>query len=396
MRTKSIAVAGLATLAMAFTPGLAAAHVSSGSDPAPLLGAAQADAIPGEYIVVLKDGASAKSTTSVASLAKGYGAAIQHRYSAALQGFSAKLSPEALNAVRHNPSVEYVEANAEATMSATQSPTPSWGLDRIDQRDLPLNSTYNYNSTGNGVTAYVIDTGVRTTHSDFAGRASSGYDFVDNDPDASDCNGHGTHVSGTIGGVLHGVAKDVRIVGVRVLNCAGSGSWAGVISGIDWVTANAVKPAVANMSLGGGLNNSVNNAVTNSIASGVSYALAAGNSSADACTQSPAATPNAITVGATTSTDARASYSNFGTCLDIFAPGSAITSAWSTSDTATNTISGTSMASPHAAGVAALYLQTNPSASPQQVRDAMVNGGTPGKVGSPGAGSPNVLLYSLI
>jgi subtilisin family serine protease len=241
------------------------------------------------------------------------------------------------------------------------------------------------------VTAYIIDTGIKYSHSDFGGRATFGYDAVGSG--GVDCNGHGTHVAGTVGGTAYGVAKAVKLVGVRVLNCAGSGTNAGVIAGVNWVTQNAKKPAVANMSLGGGVSTALDNAVASSITSGVTYALAAGNSTANACNSSPSRVASAITVGATTSTDAKASYSNYGTCLDIFAPGSSIKSDWYSSDTATNTISGTSMASPHVAGAAALVLAANPSFTPAQVRDNLVNSSTPNKVTSPGTGSPNRLLY---
>jgi len=242
------------------------------------------------------------------------------------------------------------------------------------------------------VTAYIIDTGVRITHSDFGGRATYGYDAVDNDNTAQDGNGHGTHVAGTVGGTAYGVAKKAKIVGVRVLNNQGSGTTAGVVAGIDWVTRNAVKPAVANMSLGGGADSALDTAVRNSIASGVTYSLAAGNESTDASTRSPARVAEGITVGATTSSDAKASYSNYGSVLDIFAPGSSITSTWNTGDSATNTISGTSMAAPHVAGAAALHLAGNTSATPAQVRDALVAASSTGVVTSPGSGSPNRLL----
>jgi subtilisin family serine protease len=243
------------------------------------------------------------------------------------------------------------------------------------------------------VTAYVIDTGIRTTHTTFGGRASWGTN-TSGDGNNTDCNGHGTHVAGTIGGREYGVAKTVSLVAVKVLTCGGSGSNAGVIAGVDWVTSNARgKNAVANMSLGGGANTALDNAVTTSINSGVTYALAAGNETQNACNVSPARTAAAITVGATTSTDAKASYSNYGTCVDLFAPGSSITSSWRTSDTATNTISGTSMASPHVAGAAALLKAQNPTWTPAQIRNAMVANATPNKVTSPGSGSPNLLLY---
>jgi subtilisin family serine protease len=295
--------------------------------------------------------------------------------------------------------VAYVEQDTKVSLNATQA-NATWGIDRIDQRDLPLSTTYTYNAEAPAVSAYIIDTGIRTTHSEFGGRATVGTDTVGGGQNGQDCQGHGTHVAGTVGGKTYGVAKAVKLVAVRVLNCQGSGTTAGVIAGVDWVTANAVKPAVANMSLGGGANTSLDNAVKRSIASGVSYAVAAGNGNAlgtpqNACNYSPARVPEAITVGATDRTDRRASFSNFGTCLDLFAPGVSITSAWRTNDTATNTISGTSMAAPHTAGVAALYLTTNPTATPAQVRDALVNNATNGKVLDPRTGSPNKLLYSL-
>lgn len=248
-----------------------------------------------------------------------------------------------------------MEQYAAVSIDATQSPTPSWGLDRIDQQALPLNNSYTYPNTASNVHAYVIDTGIRLSHVDFGARATNGFDAIDGGS-ADDCHGHGTHVAGTVGGASFGVAKATALVAVRVLDCNGSGTIAQVVAGVDWVTQNAIRPAMANMSLGGGANASIDDAVSNSIASGITYAIAAGNSNADACNSSPARVPAAITVGNSTSTDARSGTSNFGTCLDLFAPGTQITSAWNTSDSATNTISGTSMASPHVAGAAALIL----------------------------------------
>ncbi|MYV52465.1 S8 family peptidase [Streptomyces sp. SID3212] len=352
--------------------------------------AAAGTAVENSWIVILKDG-----STSAADL----GATPQHVYRTALKGFSTTMSTAAARKMAADPRVSYVEQNATVRLNATQA-NPTWGLDRVDQRDLPLSASYTYNTTASNVNAYIIDTGIRTTHAEFGGRASVGTDTVGGGQNGQDCQGHGTHVAGTVGGGTYGVAKGVKLIAVRVLNCQGSGTTAGVAAGIDWVTANAVKPAIANMSLGGGADTVLDNAVRRSIASGITYAIAAGNGNAlgtpqNACNYSPARVAEAITVGATDSTDRRASFSNFGTCLDLFAPGVSITSAWRTSDTATNTISGTSMATPHTAGVGALYLATHPTATPQQVRDALVAGATNNKVINPGTGSPNKLLYSL-
>jgi subtilisin family serine protease len=361
-----------------------------------LLGVNNAERIPGHYIVVLDDDATDVGMRTATAAAAAAGGTVRFTYHAALKGFSASLSPAALDAVRSTAGVKYVEADARVHLSGRQVNPPSWGLDRVDQRNLPLNAKYRYVSTaGSGVDAYIIDTGIRFSHVDFGGRATSGIDEVDGGT-ADDCNGHGTHVSGTVGGSTYGVAKSVSLIAVRVLDCGGSGTWEGVIAGVDWVTANHSGPSVANMSIQGGKVQSVNDAITNSINSGVVYAVAAANFSDDACLYSPASTPLAITVGATTITDSRASFSNYGTCLDIFAPGENITSDWSSSDTATNTISGTSMASPHVAGVAALYLSKHPSATTTQVRDAIVNNATNNKVTNPGTGSPNKLLFSKV
>jgi subtilisin family serine protease len=349
-----------------------------------------AEKVPNSFVVKLKD---ADFTASATGLAAEYGGKVGQVFNNAMRGFTVNLSEAQARKLAANPAVDYVEQNQVFHVETTQTNPPSWGVDRIDQANLPLDSRYNYTSTGAGVNVYVIDTGVRVSHSTFGGRARNGYDFVDNDAVAQDGNGHGTHVAGTIAGSQYGVAKGATVYGVRVLDNSGSGTTAGVIAGIDWVTSNAVKPAVANMSLGGGVSTALDDAVRRSISSGVTYAIAAGNSNANASTSSPARVTEAITVGATTNTDARASYSNYGSLLDIFAPGSSITSSWNTSDTATNTISGTSMATPHVAGAAARYLQSNKSATPSQVATALINSSTKNKVTSPGTGSPNRLLY---
>ena len=357
-----------------------------------------ANKIENSYIVVLDDtvvgerGRFSIAPYIAAEMAAMHNGKLKHVYQHALNGFAAEMTPEDAEALSQDFRVQFVEEDGVVTADATQS-NPPWGLDRIDQRNRPLNAIYTFNWTGSGVRAYVIDTGIRTSHSQFGGRASNVFDAFGGS--GADCNGHGTHVSGTIGGSTYGVAKSALLRGVRVLDCNGSGSNSGVIAGVDWVRVNHIAPAVANMSLGGGISSALDTAVNNLSNAGVTIAVAAGNSNTNACNSSPARAANAITVGSTTTSDARSSFSNFGTCVDLFAPGSGILSAYFTSNTATATLSGTSMASPHVAGVAALYKQANPSASAATIRNAIVNNATTNVVTNAGTGSPNRLLYSL-
>lgn len=317
---------------------------------------------------------------------------VKHVYANALRGFSAEMTEGDALALSNDPRVRFVEEDSIMEIVATQT-NATWGLDRIDQVSRPLSGTYTYSSTGSGVNAYIIDTGIRISHTQFGGRASVAFDAVRDGRNGIDCNGHGTHVSGTVGGSTYGVAKSVRLFAVRVLSCSGSGSTSGVIAGVDWVTAHHVSPSVANMSLGGGASTSLGTAVRNSIASGVTYAIAAGNSNANASSFSPARVSEAITVGSSTINDVRSSFSNFGSIVDIFAPGSSITSAWYTSNTATNTISGTSMATPHVAGVAARFLQNNRTASPATVRNSIVTAASLSRLSGIPAGTANRLLF---
>jgi subtilisin family serine protease len=395
LRARRILYLGFATMATAVA--VLASEPVWGADPVgPIHGSGTVDVVADSYVVLLNN-TPALRTNGVEATAHGladqYGGKVGRTYSHALHGFEVSMSAARAARLAANPAVAYVQRNGIYTASATQPDPPAWGLDRIDQRGLPLDHAYTYPTTAANVHVYVIDTGIRFTHTTFGGRASAGFDAITSGGTATDCNGHGTHVAGTIGGNEYGVAKGVSLVAVRVLDCDGSGTTAQVAAGVDWVTANAVKPAVANMSLGGPTSTLLDSAVTNSIAAGVTYVIAAGNNGGNACGFSPSRVPAAITVGASNMSDARPRFSNSGTCLDLFAPGVNITSSWNANDTATMLLSGTSMASPHVAGAAALIASANPTFTPQQVRDALVADATNGVITNAGTGSPNRLLF---
>lgn len=353
-----------------------------------MYGADAKGAVAGSYIVMLDQKANKKD------LAKEYGGKLNRTYSAAINGFSASgLSATEAKRLAADPAVSKVVQNKQFSINATQDNPPSWGLDRIDQTATAGDSAYTYpDSAGEGVTAYIIDTGVRVSHADFEGRASLGYDAVDNDDSADDGNGHGTHVAGTVAGASHGVAKKAKIVAVRVLDDTGNGTTEQVVAGIDWVTANHTGPSVANMSLGGGADPALDEAVRKAIASGVTFGVAAGNDSGDAGTTSPARVGEAITVASSAVDDTQSYFSNYGPIVDIYAPGSDITSAWNDSDTGTSTISGTSMATPHVVGAAAVYLAGHPDAAPADVATALTEGATPDAISDADPGTANKLL----
>jgi subtilisin family serine protease len=386
-------------LGLALAPSATAAD---SADRAPLLQVGLANVIPDSYIVVLSD-AAPSAADAAASRARALGATVSATYHTALRGYAATMSPAALDAVRQDPSVKYVTTNRSVTLEReaqvapdTIQPDATWGLDRVDQRDLPLDTKYRYRASGEGVHAYIIDTGIYAAHQEFTGRVGQGVDLYDDDDDPNDCFGHGTHVSGTIGGTKYGVAKDVTLHGVRILNCAGSSTEALFIEGIDWTAENAILPAVANMSLRWQpVSQGIVDALEAATDLGIVFAVSAGNFSGDACTQSPANAPSALTTGATTITDAKASFSNFGSCVDIFAPGENITSAWIGSTGATQTISGTSMASPHVAGAAAIYLSSHPDASVKRVSKALKKKSTKDTLTGIPVGTVNKLLYTV-
>ncbi|GAA2777896.1 S8 family peptidase [Saccharopolyspora taberi] len=350
-----------------------------------------------QYIVVLDGAPSAAGEAQVRfyaqDLAGRYGGSLGHVYSAALRGFSVRMPEQQARRLAAEPAVKYVQQSGMVRAAGTQQNPPSWGLDRVDQPDLPLDDAYTYPNEGTGVTAYIADSGIRGTHKTFEGRAEDGYDFVDDDATTQDCNGHGTHVAGTVGGEDHGVAKDVSLVAVRVLGCDGTAPDSVALAGLDWIAKNAAKPAVVNMSLTfDTVDEAQEEAVRNVVGAGITVVVAAGNSGADACQASPARVPEVITLGNSDERDRRSLSSNHGRCLDLFAPGTNITSASHSSDDGSATMTGTSMASPHAAGAAALYLSTHAQAAPQEVQEALTGNAVQGKIGDPGAGSPNLLL----
>jgi subtilisin family serine protease len=386
-----IAAASAASVTFLGLAAPAAAAAPTGA----ITGAGAVDAVPGSYIVVLKPG-SATVPSASQRLVREYGGTVGANYLSTVRGFQLRATAFQASRLAADSAVQYVEQDAvlrSAAAVSTQATQLTWGLDRIDQRTAKLSRSYAYTSASD-VTAYVIDTGVRVAHQEFGGRARNGYDFVNEDKVAEDCNGHGTHVAGTIGGATYGVAKDVKLVALKVLGCDGSGKFSDFIAAVDWVTANAKLPAVANMSIGGDVSKTLDAAVNRSIAKGVTYAIAGGNENKNACKFSPGGTPDAITVGAVDKADKRASFSNYGTCLDLFAPGVNIQSAGKGSNTAVKSMSGTSMAAPHVAGAAALVLGGHPDWSPRQVRDDLVGNAVAGVVRSPGSGSPNKMLFT--
>ncbi|MER7660778.1 S8 family peptidase [Streptomyces sp. NPDC096193] len=379
--TAVAAAAGVTVLGTSFA---GAATLAEGT----IFGANAEGAVAGSYIVMLDKKADKQD------LATEYGGKLQRNYGSAINGFSASgLTETEAKRLAADPAVDKVVQNKKFKANATQDNPPSWGLDRVDQADTAGDKKFTYpDSAGEGVTAYVIDTGVRVTHKDFEGRATSGFDAIDNDDNADDGNGHGTHVAGTIAGASHGVAKKAKIVAVRVLDNNGSGTTEQVVAGIDWVTKNHKGPSVANMSLGGGADEALDEAVRKAVAAGVTFAVAAGNESSDAGQGSPSRVTEAITVASSTKEDAQSEFSNFGEVVDIYAPGSDITSAWNDSDEGTKTISGTSMATPHVVGAAAVYLAGHQDATPEQVAKALTDGATADKISNPSAGTPNKLL----
>ena len=350
--------------------------------------------IPGQYIVVFRD--SVRDAPALGRrLVAAHGGDLKFSYSTALKGFAARLPEQAVLALARNPRVAYIEPDATVKSDGVEAPAP-WNLDRLDQRALPLDGSYTYVSSGAGVNVYIMDTGIRTTHVEFGGRAFGAFTAISDGNGTTDCGSHGTHVAGTVGGAKYGVAKSVTLYAVRVLDCTGVGTNSGIIAGIDWITQHRVLPAVANMSMSGAKSSSVNLAIENAIQSGVVFTVAAGNDAADACNYSPGSTPDALTVGASSNSDGISGYSNIGSCVDVFAPGDAIRSAYFIDDTSSILKGGTSMAAPHVAGVAALYLSLHPTATPAEVSAAIIGAGTANALKNATGGSPNLILSSNI
>ncbi|MEV7559820.1 S8 family peptidase [Streptomyces sp. NPDC089795] len=386
------------------TAALLAATVT-GSSPAPDADATSSDAGTSDatapYVVVLKDTTSRAPTRTLAAEAVDAGDRVGAVYEAALNGFAVRTTAARAAALAADPRVASVEPDAEfhitdEPLTGPQSPAP-WSLDRIDQRELPLDGSYTYPGRGRGVTVYVIDTGINTTHREFGGRARAGYNAVFLGS-SRDCSGHGTHVAATVGGETYGVAKGVSLVGVKVADCRGSAPLSALLKGVDWVVKDAARaptvPAVANMSIGGSRSRALDAAVIRAVAQGITFTVAAGNDGKNACGGSPAAVPQALTVGATDAEDRRAPFSDHGPCVDLSAPGVRITSAWKDSPTATARASGTSMAAPHVAGVAALILARGTARTPAQVSEELLRGAVSDKITGLPTGTPNLLLQA--
>ncbi|WP_043173756.1 S8 family peptidase [Streptomyces sp. NRRL B-24484] len=399
IRRRTLAVAAAATAATAVAATLAVTSADATPPPTGEVRAAAAEPIAGRYLVVFKDAGDALQQAAAvapaaARIARERGGTVRTVFDTVLHGYAAEMTAAQAQRVAADPAVAYVEQDAVQHRSAGQQNPPSWGLDRIDQRNLPLDHSYGYSTTASDVTVYLVDSGLRTTHAQFQGRASIGVDEVGDGRQGTDCLGHGTHVAGTVGGRDYGVAKGVKLVAVRVTDCNDSAATSAIVAAADWITKNAVKPAVVNMSINGGVSATEDKAIKRSIASGVTWVVSSGNGNSDACKNSPGDIAEAIVVNNATSDDKRRSDSNWGSCTDLFAPGTDIVSAWNTGDSATKSLTGTSMAAPHVTGAAALYLAAHPGATPAQVQSALLSAATTGKIGNAGNGTPNRLLYT--